>query len=296
MAVVQDTSGAAGLDEALAEIVERTAELVGADVVVARLGDEAGGLTARAVHATSPALQAELEGSRISAGSVPAEEHGAGPPAAAGAPARCRAAGRGGGPAVAGSRSGRRDRVARADATSRSPSTSASARSRALQRTRSRLRDEAYGSGDGLVSARPAGALAGDALAADSDETRAADQVAALACEATGSRACLLWRYEPDGPVLAALAGPAGTARTAVALEAVQRAQAQAGPIEVERLGDGGALATLQLGQPPLGALQLLFDTEPIRRSRARAARNLRRSRRARVARERLAPHPRGRA
>jgi len=71
MAVVRDTSGAAGLDQALAEIVERAAEVTEADLVVARLGDDVGGLTARAVHASSPALQAELEGSRISAGSVP---------------------------------------------------------------------------------------------------------------------------------------------------------------------------------------------------------------------------------
>ncbi|MDQ2909564.1 MAG: GAF domain-containing protein, partial [Actinomycetota bacterium] len=74
MAVARDTSGAAGLDQALAEIVERAAELAEADVVVARLGDDAGGLIARAVHASSAALQAELEGSRISAGSMPAEE------------------------------------------------------------------------------------------------------------------------------------------------------------------------------------------------------------------------------
>ena len=74
MAVVRGTSGAARLDEALAEIVERAAGLTEADLVVARLGDEAGGLTARAVYASSPALQAELEGSRISVGSVPRSE------------------------------------------------------------------------------------------------------------------------------------------------------------------------------------------------------------------------------
>lgn len=261
MAVVRDTSGAAGLDEALAEIVERTAEVATADVVVARLADEAGGLTARAVHASSAALQAELEGSRISAGSVPSEERdellqlpralrrvaeqlGAG--AVLQLPVR--AAG-----VVIGSlelmrRQGPFDEHERA-----------LARTAADQVTLAR---RAYG-GDRTSPAGPdLLELAGDALAAGSDETRAAEQVAGLACEATGSRACLLWRYEPDGPVLAALAGPAGTAAPAVALEAVQRAQAQAGPIAVERLDDGGALATLQLGQPPLGSLQLLFDTE----------------------------------
>ena len=206
MAVVRDTSGAAGLDEALAEIVERTAEVASADVVVARLGDEAGGLTARAVHASSAALQAELEGSRISAGSVPADERdellqlprtlrrvaeqlGAG--AVLQLPVR--AAG-----VVIGSlelmrRQGPFDE-----------------HERALARTAAdqvALARRAYGGGDGTTPAGPdLLELAGDALAAGSDETRAADQVAGLACEATGSRACLLWRYEPDGPVLAALA------------------------------------------------------------------------------------------
>ena len=262
MAVVRDTSGAAGLDEALAQIVERAAEVAGADVVVARLGDESGGLTARAVHATSPALQAELEGSRISAGSVPAEERDEllqlprplrrvaerlGATAVLQLPVRA-------GGAVIGSLELMRRRGAFDE------------RERALARTAAdqiELARRAYGDDGGTGPGAPdLLELAGDALAAGSDETRAADQVAALACEATGSRSCLLWRYEPDGPVLAALAGPAGTAAPTVALEAVQRAQAQAGPIAVEPLDGGGALATLQLGQPPLGALQLLFGIE----------------------------------
>jgi serine phosphatase RsbU (regulator of sigma subunit) len=265
MAVVRDTSGAAGLDEALAEIVERAAEVAGADVVVARLGDEAGGLTARAVHASSPALQAELEGSRISAGSVPAEERDEllqlprplrrvaeqlGATAVLQLPIHA-------GGAVIGSLELMRRQGAFDE------------RERALARTAAAqvaLARRAYGDGDGAISATPdLLQLAGDALAAGSDETRAADQVAALAAEATGAKACLVWRYEPEGPVLAVLSGPAGTAAPAVALEAVQRARASAGPIAVERLdpaAGGDALATLQLGQPPLGALQLVFGAE----------------------------------
>jgi hypothetical protein len=107
--------------------------------------------------------------------------------------------------------------------------------------------------------------LAGDALAAGSDEGRAADQVAALAGEATGAQACLLWRYEAGGPVMVALWGPTVTAAPVVAHEALQRARASTDPISSERLEDrlgGGSLATLQLGQPPLGALQLAFGAE----------------------------------
>jgi len=263
MAVVRGTSGAARLDEALAEIVERAAGLTEADLVVARLGDEAGGLTARAVYASSPALQAELEGSRISVGSVPiverdellqlpgrlrrvAEQLGA--TAVLQLPVRA-------GQAVVGSLELMRRRGAFDE------------RERGLARTAAEqvaLARQAYGDGDGTNPVSPdLLELAGDALAAGSDEARTADQVAALACEATRSRACLLWRYEPQGPVLAALAGPAGTAAPAVALEAVLRAQASAGPIVVEEpAADGSTLATLQLGQPPLGALQLVFGVE----------------------------------
>ena len=101
----------------------------------------------------------------------------------------------------------------------------------------------------------------GDALAAGSDEARAADQVATLAAEATGASACVVWRYEQQGPVLAALSGTALPA--AVALEAVGRARNVPDSLAVESLEEGGAVVTLQLGEPPQGALQLLLADEP---------------------------------
>ena len=85
--------------------------------------------------------------------------------------------------------------------------------------------------------------------------------MATLAAEATGASACVVWRYEQHGPVLAALSGTALPA--AVALEAVSRARNVPGSLAVESLGDGGAVVTLQLGEPPLGALQLLLAEEP---------------------------------
>src|SRR5207247_9564542 len=75
VATTREPTGAAGLDEALAAIAERAAELAEADLVVARLADENGTLTARAVHAPSESIRAELEGSRIDAAAVPLEEH-----------------------------------------------------------------------------------------------------------------------------------------------------------------------------------------------------------------------------
>ena len=268
MAVAREANGVAALDRALAEIVERVAELVDADLVVARLADEPGaGLRARAVHASSASLRAELEGSRIGPGAVPTEERDdptelprplvpafeqLAPAAVLQLPVRD-------GSAIIGSlelmrRRGsfdeRRRMVARA-----------AAAEVALAR-------RAYGDGDGgAVSAPDLLALAGDALAAGSDEARAADQVAALAAEATGASVCLVWRYSTGDPELAAISGQAAAAAPPVALDAVRQAQAGSAPVTLQRLdeelpGGGAALATLQLGQPPLGALQLVFDEE----------------------------------
>jgi serine phosphatase RsbU (regulator of sigma subunit) len=270
MALVTETSGAAALDGALAEIIERVAELAEAELVVARLTEEAGGdLIARAVHAPSASLRAELEGSRLAAEAVPTEGHeeldrlpGAfaltvgqlTPAVVLQLPVKD-------GDAVVGSlelmrRRGRFDERQRLVAR-------AAAGEIALAR-------RAYGDGDvSQLSAPALLSLAGDALAAGSDETRAAEQVAALASEATGASACLVWRYGEDEPVLAALAGPDVTEAPAAALDAAREAQATAGPVAVEPLEDESAggpstLVTLQLGQPPLGALQLvLAEADP---------------------------------
>ena len=269
MAVTRQPSGFASLDEALAAIVQRAADVAQADVVVARLADDSGGVTARAVHAESAALRAELESSRLGPGAVPAEERDQlqqlpealrrvaqqfGTAGVLQLPVRD-------GPAVVGSlellrRAGdfdeRERRLARA-----------AADEIALAR-------RAFGNGDGSAVAAPdLLGLAGDALAAGSDEARAADQVATLAAEATGARACLIWRYEPQGPVLAALSGTGLPTAPAIALEAAQRAQEAPGSLAVDQV-DGpeapdGALVTLQLGEPPQGALQLLLAEAPSR-------------------------------
>ena len=65
MAPARQPTGTAQLDDALAAIVDRAAQIAGADVVVVRLADEQGGLVAHAVHAVSESARAELESSRI---------------------------------------------------------------------------------------------------------------------------------------------------------------------------------------------------------------------------------------
>ena len=261
MAVTGETRELAGLDEALGSIAARTAEVTGADVVVVRLVDDSGAAGARAVHAESAALRAELEGSRVPARAVPAEpleERDRLPPPLLRAAEQLGASGvlqlpvREGN-AVVGSLEllRRRGEFVGRDRTL----ALAAAEEIALAR-------RAFGDGGGLDAAAPdLLGLAGDALAAGSDEARAADQVATLAAEATGASACVVWRYEQQGPVLAALSGTALPA--AVALEAVGRARNVPDSLAVEALEEGGAVVTLQLGAPPQGALQLLLADEP---------------------------------
>ncbi len=262
MATTKEPTGVTGLDEALAAIVERTAALAEADVVVARLTDENGSLTAHAVHAPSESIRAELEGSRIDADEVSVEEHSdleLLPRTLSHAAERISAVGvlrlpvRDDG-ALVGSLEMLRSRKPFDD------------RQRTLAHAAAAdvaLARRAYAETDWGRTAPDPLELAGDALAAGSDETRAADQVAALAAGATGAVAGLVWRYEEDGePVLAGIAGPEAAAAPVPALDAARRAQESREPIAVEPLEDG-ALATLRLGEPPLGALQLAFAETP---------------------------------
>ena len=264
MATTKEPTGVAGLDEALAAIVERAAELAEADVVVARLADDNGALTAHAVHAPSESIRAELEGSRIEVGSIPLEEHSdleLLPRALRPAAARISAVGvlhlavRDGDDLVGSLELLR----------SKKPFDN---RQRALARAAAdnvALARRAFADTAATNAAPDPIELAGDALAAGSDETRAADHVAALAAEATGALAGLVWRYEDEGdPLLAGIAGPEGTAAPVPALDAVRRARESREPIALDTLEDGvGGLATFQLGEPPLGALQLVFAEAP---------------------------------
>jgi serine phosphatase RsbU (regulator of sigma subunit) len=258
MAVARETT--AGLDRALGRIAERTAQLADADLVVVRLADDTGGLVARAVHARSDAMRAELEGTRIPVEEVSraelddvedlpravrpvAEQLGAGGVLQL--------------PVDDEGLVGSLELMRRREPFDERERLGARAAAEEVALAR-----RAFGDGDGAVVPAPdLLQLAGDALAAGSDEARAADHVAALAADATGATATLVWRYEQDGPVLAALSGPA--AAPAVAFEAVQRARASPTRVTVEPLEDGGGLATYQLGEPPQGALQLVFAEEP---------------------------------
>jgi serine phosphatase RsbU (regulator of sigma subunit) len=266
MAVAKEARQAAALDEALAGIVERLAELAQADVVVARLAAEpSGGLIARAVHAASASLRAELEGSRLGAATLSEEERDD----LASMPRRLREVGEQLGAEGALQLPVREDGAVVGSLELIRRERAFGERERTLVRAAAdqvALARRAFGDGNGVQSAAPELLeVAGDALAAGSDEARAAEQVAALAAEATRAEACLVWRYDGDAPVLAARAGLAAATPPSAALDAVRRARTTAGPVVIEPLGDGDgqALATLQLGEPPIGALQLVFAEAP---------------------------------
>jgi sigma-B regulation protein RsbU (phosphoserine phosphatase) len=248
------------LHESLAAIAAAAASATGAEVVVARVLDpEAGQLKAHAVWAASPAVAAELEGSRFAVDELPAAE--VDEPAELPSPVR-RAAER-----------------ARAGAVLQVPVAldASSVASLELMRARTPFTAEervlarlfAYqvglairAAGDGAAG-EPKGAngtleLAGEALAAGSDELRTAEQVTRLAAEGTGAIAALLWRTageEDAGPELLGSFGvQGGDPKVTRAGEAAARALAERRPVTVET-----GVATILLGEPPVGALQLLY-------------------------------------
>ncbi|HEY6836500.1 MAG TPA: SpoIIE family protein phosphatase [Gaiellaceae bacterium] len=254
MVAARETTEINDLDAALAAIVERAGLLADADVVIARLADESGGLVAHAVHARSESVRAELEGSRIDAKAALGDEL---PRPLRVAAERVAAVGVLRLPVqddgtVIGSVEllrGRREFDELQAALARAAAEEVALAWRAF-------------AGD-PGTARDALELAGDALAAGSAETYAADQVAQLAAETTEAQASLVWRYDEGGEhVLAARADPTAAAAPAFALDALRRAEDSREPVTVEPAA-GGALVTLRLGEPPVGALQLVFAQEP---------------------------------
>src|SRR5205085_1572370 len=135
---------------------------------------------------------------------------------------------------------------------------------------------------DGSLRVEPENVLvlAGDALGAGGDEDETARQVVRLATQATGAVAGLLWRSGDAGSLdLAADEGIEGAGvGVPTAGEAAERVFAGHSPLvleSAEKLASGaGASAMLQLGQPPVGVLQLVFaaDAEPSEDERARLA------------------------
>jgi serine phosphatase RsbU (regulator of sigma subunit) len=99
--------------------------------------------------------------------------------------------------------------------------------------------------------------LAGDALAAGADESRTATQLVRFALEGSRAESVFLWNRDEGGTLeLVATAGADVVSDGARA--AAQRGLEARTSVFLEEV-DEATSAALQLGQPPVGALQLLF-------------------------------------
>jgi serine phosphatase RsbU (regulator of sigma subunit) len=265
--------GTAGsLSEALQVVAEAAARATGAEVVVARAADAARRrLNASAVATSSVAVAAELEGSWLPLEALPQGEESD--------PERLPAAVR---------RAAERVRApfvlllplhvdgeARGSLELMRSSAPFDERERRLARLASAqaaLVIRAFGGDAASGRVLEPGSvltLAGNALAVRADESKTAEQVTRLATEATGAVCGLLWELEQDRSLelVASFSLNGGDASLVNASDAAERALAGRQAVTVEhvdgRLPAGAAVsATVHLGQPPLGALQLLFGSE----------------------------------
>lgn len=115
--------------------------------------------------------------------------------------------------------------------------------------------------------------LTGDALAASSDEEHAAVRIAQVAATVAGADAALIWRLQSDGADegelrLIAAYGDDDVGERTLLVRLAGEVSADSRSVTVERLaGSASTVATLQLGEPTLGALQLVFPgVEPVSR------------------------------
>jgi serine phosphatase RsbU (regulator of sigma subunit) len=264
--------GSAGsLPEALQAVADAVARAMRAEVVVARVVDDSRRrLNACAVATSSAALAAELEGSRLPLEDLP--EHEESDPDRLPEGVRSAAARVGASFVVLlpvyvdGQVRGSLEVMRRGI-----PFDDGARQLARLAAAQAALAIRAFGAdgpaGRGLDSEALL-SLAGDALAAGADESRTAEQVTRFAVEATGAVSGLLWRCDNDRPLdLVGSFGPEGAeAELVIAGATAERALLGRRPVTVERvdgLPGGTALsAALQLGQPAVGALQLLFATE----------------------------------
>ncbi len=291
------------LTEALDCLAEAAAGATRSDLVVVRMiAPDDGCLVARAVRAESSALAAELEGSRLSLDGLDAGElesftsssDEALPDAIRTLASRARARALAIHPVSVG------ERIVATLELYRTGGTPFEERERMLGRLAAAhigiaVRLEGAGRNELGANGRALPLeLLGEALVAGADEAETAEQVVRLATLATGAVGAALWRVEADvAPSFLARHGSNGDAPDhGEGEEDVRAALADRHRSLVTRRSGGGtasgaSVATIPLGEPPVGALQLYFDIEPDEDAlailvpfSARAALALRRSRR----------------
>jgi serine phosphatase RsbU (regulator of sigma subunit) len=231
--------------DALEAFAAVTVEICGAEAAVVRLAEPDGaGLTAHAVHATSPALAAELAGSRVVADEASASSR---LEFAFTAPIELDGE-------VAGSLDVLRDSSPFSEGEQLLAQLAAGELGLVLRALRPRPADTESAAERALV-------LAGEALAAGSDAEHAAEHVARLAADAAGAQAVVLWRADDGKPKLAASFGDSPAAESA-ALSAARIALDSRNFFIKDRIG-GAAVVSVRLGEPAVGVLQLVFAQDP---------------------------------
>jgi serine phosphatase RsbU (regulator of sigma subunit) len=248
---------------AVKAIVRAAAAATSAEVVVARVLDADGRrATALCVDSASPALSAELEGSRVGPddlATVEVDERGDLPAPLTLLVERTRAAAALSVPVLA------RGRVVGSLELVRTGGSFDE-----LERLSARLAADQIGTamrtfeapgldgGDGVSCVVE---LAGEALAAGADRVRTPEEIVRLAAESAGAEAAVLWRRD-DGAALvenASFGEPESVHRARDDL--AEAALAGPEPVAVDRTGDA-TIVTLQLGQPATSAIQLVFGRD----------------------------------
>jgi serine phosphatase RsbU (regulator of sigma subunit) len=261
------------LDGALGTIADAAVAATAADVAVVRVLDENLSLEARAVSASSTSVAAELQGSRTALTPDGDALRATGDRLGLGAAREF--------PIAVGDRElGRLQLFRRAE--------DFTAEEQAFGRLAAEHAAIALagltGNGEGVqaLPARDLLRLGGDALATGLDEERTAQEIARLAAQGTGAESAVVWRLDDElRPHAAGSYGAEETDETDI-FDALEARAAFA-------VASGSWV--LQLGQPPLGVLQLHFE-QPLVPSdelldvlttfAARAAHALRSSQRAR--------------
>jgi serine phosphatase RsbU (regulator of sigma subunit) len=241
------------LDDALQAVADAVLAVTGADAAGIRVVDAENRLPVRALACRSDALAAELAGSSFPLGELPAALASGDdlPDAVRRASRRARASdvllvpvpGDGAGfGSLELLRAGREFDEAE----------TAAARFAAAQLG---LVLRAFGLGNGAAVSRPADwlALAGDALGAG---PRGPDEVVRIAARASGAEGARLWQVAEDGDL--DLVVSTGSQE---GVEAVRPAKPlEHEPVRVQAVEES-AVATLTLGQPPVGVLELVFGS-----------------------------------
>jgi serine phosphatase RsbU (regulator of sigma subunit) len=257
-----------GLPAVVAAIADAAVSSASADVAVVRvLADDGSCLAVRAVAPAASALAAELEGSRIPLGEValgPVNDLAELPAGARRAAERIAAEAVLFVPALAGDALVGSVEVARAA----EPFSAAEQALVGLAAAQLGIAMHVFRADPSSADDASGGMLelAGSALAAGADELRAAEETVRLAAGATRAAAAVLWLFDETELSLAAAAGVScEDERLDAARELASLVLSHWQPLaadEAPGLPAGAAtVVTLQLGAPPVGALQLFYPT-----------------------------------